>query len=115
MFKSNILCIFITVIFCFLQIVKVNANLGRSRSQESLFIATTSHEKDILVETKNMVIIRISDQNTIEKSGSTIGEKVKKGVMIATITFFLAKLALKGAILFETWAIETISKAFNDW
>ncbi|MGF7157812.1 hypothetical protein [Bartonella heixiaziensis] len=114
MFKSNILCIFITVIFCFLQIVEVNANLGRSRSQESLFIATTSHEKDILVETKNMVIIRISNQNTIEKGGSTIREKVKKGVMIATITFLLGKLALKGVIWFERWAIETLSKAFQD-
>ncbi|WP_244395799.1 hypothetical protein [Bartonella grahamii] len=61
-----------------------------------------------------MVIIRISNQNTIEKGGSTIREKVKKGVMIATITFLLGKLALKGVIWFEKWAIETLSKAFQD-
>ncbi|WP_455466709.1 hypothetical protein [Bartonella sp. B39] len=51
-----------------------------------------------------MVVIRISNKNTIEKSGYTIKEKVKKGVMIATITFFLVNLALKGAIWFKIWA-----------
>ncbi|WP_317993145.1 hypothetical protein [Bartonella gliris] len=114
MFKNGTLCILITVIFCFLQIVEVNANLWRERSQDGIFIAMVIQEKDILIQASNIAVIGVSDQSTWEKGRSIIGKKVEK-VIISAIAFFLESLMFKAVKFFKTWATEALSQAFENW
>ncbi|GAA5109321.1 hypothetical protein [Bartonella jaculi] len=115
MFKNNILYILITIIFCFSQIVEVNEKLWKSRSQENIFTAMLAYNKDIIVQTKDMVVIRISNQNAGEKNRSIMRENIKKSLINATMAVVLGELMLKAGSWFKRWAVTKLSKSFENW
>ncbi|EJF87604.1 hypothetical protein ME1_01206 [Bartonella vinsonii subsp. arupensis OK-94-513] len=114
MFRNSILCILITVVFLFAQIVEVNANLWKGRTQENLFIAVVAQEKDIFVQVKNRAVMSISDQNAGENYRFIIRQQIEKAVFSA-IAFFLGRLALKAVRVLKRWAGAALSQAFEDW
>ncbi|ATP12242.1 hypothetical protein [Bartonella henselae] len=114
MFMNSILRILMAVIFCFSQIVEVNANLWRCRSQESTFMIMVAQEKDILVQATNRVFIGISSQNARENDRSIIKQKAEK-VIFTAIAIFLGTLALKMVGVFKRWVGTRFSQAFEDW
>lgn len=114
MFKNHILHIFMTIILCFSQILEVHANLWRAKSQEDIFIAMATQEKDALVQGEKIFVIGLSGQNARESSRSIIGKKVDK-VIFTAIVFFLGRLAFKAVGVFKKWAGAALSQAFEDW
>ncbi|AFR26363.1 hypothetical protein RM11_0635 [Bartonella quintana RM-11] len=101
------------LIFCFSQIMEVNANLWRGRLQDGVFMTMVVQEKDMLVQVRmtNMDIVRISDKNSREKDRSPIIEKV----MIATIALFIEKFIFRVGVFFKRWAESALSQAFQNW
>ncbi|MCZ2158433.1 hypothetical protein NPX99_03955 [Bartonella sp. 220] len=114
MFRNSILCILIAVVFLFAQIVEVNANLWKRRTQRGVFIAMVAQEKDILVQVKKRAVMRISDQNAGENRRSIIGQQIEKAVFSA-IVFFLGRLAFKAVRVLKRWTGAALSQAFEDW
>ncbi|WP_341871737.1 hypothetical protein [Bartonella senegalensis] len=109
---NSILRILMVVIFCFSQIVEVNANLWKCRSQEGIVMAMVLQEKDILFKEKNRIFIGISGQNAKENDISIIRQKAEK---VTAIALFLGTLALKMVGVFKRWVGTTFSQAFEDW
>ncbi|WP_208436060.1 hypothetical protein [Bartonella phoceensis] len=114
MFKNSTLRILMTVVFCFLQVVEINANLWRGNFQEDIFIAMVAQEKDIFVQATNQAFISVSGQNTSRRDGSIIGPKAEKTIFIA-ISLFLGKIAFKTFEVLKKRAADALFRAFENW
>ncbi len=114
MFKNHILYILMTVVFCFSQIVEVHANLWRTRSQEGIFIAMITQEKDTIVQAAKIFFIGSSGQNARESDKPIIGKKVDK-IIFTAMVFLGGWLAFKVVGVLKRWAGAAFSQAFEDW
>ncbi|EJF75926.1 hypothetical protein HWV54_00295 [Bartonella alsatica] len=114
MILHNILRILMTVIFCLSQIIEVNANLLRCRSQERESITTIAQKKDIFIQTNNIVFFNVSGQSARENSKAIIRAMVEK-IVFTGIALFLEKLMFKTVGIFKRWAGAALSQAFEDW
>ncbi|EJF80597.1 hypothetical protein MCO_00111 [Bartonella sp. DB5-6] len=115
MFKNHTLCILMTTVFCFLQIVEVNENFWRVRSQEGVLIAMVVQEKDISVQETNMIAVGILDKSAREKSESTTIRKEFKKAVTTTMTIFLRSFVLKTFRFLKIWVGEILSQAYGEW
>ncbi|MET3590308.1 hypothetical protein ABID23_001413 [Bartonella silvatica] len=113
MFISRILPILITVVFSFSQIIEVNASLWRGRSQESILFGIVKQEKEIPTQTKNKVLINISDHIVRENNRAFIGPKVKKAIFIV-MTFLFGKLAIKAVEVLKKKAGDVLYQTLNN-
>lgn len=108
------LCNLMIAIFCFSQIVEVNANLRRARAQESIFITMGIQRENIFVQWTNKAFITISGQSSRENAKSISGQQVEK-IIFTAIARILEKFALKTVIFLKRWLGSRVSQAFENW
>ncbi|MBB5074059.1 Kef-type K+ transport system membrane component KefB [Bartonella callosciuri] len=99
------------VVFCFSQIIEVNANILRAKSQEGIFLAMVAQEKDTLCQATNTAIVAISDKSTRENSKSIIQRNIKKVIFFAVV-FFLGRYAFN---MLKKWAGNAYYQGVEDW
>lgn len=110
MSMNNVLRILITVIFCFSQIIEVNANLWRKKFQEEIFTVVVTQNKEIFVQATNRAFVDVAGKIAEEKRGVFIGSKIKKVFFVATV-ILLGKLASKTVGVLKKWAGDAIDRA----
>lgn len=114
MFKSARLCVLITVLFCFLQILEVHANFRRGRFSEDVFIMIVAQEKKPLVSAENKGLIPISGRTPRGKVDAIIGPTVKDAIFTVYF-FFIGKLVVRAVGVLKRWAVDTLSHTFESW
>ncbi|WP_273724088.1 hypothetical protein [Bartonella sp. AU18XJBT] len=86
MSKNRLLCILMTIIVCFSQIVEAYANFWRGSFSEDVFIMIVDQEKKPFISAKNKDFIAISGKTPRDKENAIIGPTVKDAIF--TVYFF---------------------------
>ncbi|WP_273788277.1 MULTISPECIES: hypothetical protein [Bartonella] len=114
MSKNRLLCILMTIIVCFSQIIEAHANFWRGSFPEDVFIMIVDQEKEPLISAKNKDFIAISGRTPRGKENAIIGPTVKDAIFTVYF-FFIGKLVVKAVGVLKRWVVDTLSHTFENW